>query len=151
MQRLAVRQYDLQYASHRPTVLHWFDCDRNFVTWLERLLAPSHVDHVGWIARLRYPVRGRTVAALRVKLQKAVWVGPKPFRHRPFQRDSLPRVEGGCPMMSEYRQAKSHGSGKHCANHKRSNLHPYHPIVFNSDSQYAECRKKRPHNANAFV
>src|SRR5215472_17678322 len=55
-QGLAIGQHDLFDSPDRIAVLDGRECDRDFVAWLETILAPTQVDHVRRIAGLGRPV-----------------------------------------------------------------------------------------------
>src|ERR1700732_1246984 len=81
---LATGEHDLLYAADRLAVLDRHECDSDFIARVERLLAPAEVDHVRRIASLGCPMHQVAFVILRVKLQKAMRIGPKPFCYRGF-------------------------------------------------------------------
>jgi hypothetical protein len=100
---LAIGEHDLLNAADRLAVLDRHESDSDFVTRLECLLAPAEVDHVRRIASLGRPVYDVALVILGIKLQKAMRIGPKPFRYRCFHGGPFRRVVCGRAVVREQR------------------------------------------------
>jgi len=100
---LAIGEHNLLYAADRLAVLDRHECDSDFIARFERLLAPAKVDHVRRIASLGCPMHDVALFILRIKFQKAMGIGPNPFRDGPFQCDLFRRVIGSSAVVREQR------------------------------------------------
>src|SRR5580704_12055656 len=99
MQRLAIGEHDLQQTAGWPAIFNRLHSDRHFVARLERSLAPTAVNHVGRIARLRNPMRDIAAFILDVITQEAVRIGPKPSRDCTLHYDRFPAFKGRGTMV----------------------------------------------------
>src|ERR1700722_17918219 len=63
-QRLTVGEHNFQNFSRRLAVFYRFECDADFVSGLESVLAPTFFYHVGGVVGLSDPVYDGTVGIL---------------------------------------------------------------------------------------
>jgi hypothetical protein len=105
LQNLAIGEDHLFDTADRQAVLDGLHSDSDLISRFERLLAPAQVDHVGWITGLGSPMRDVALVILHIEPQKAVWIGPKPFRDDSFQGQLFRRVVGRRAVVREQRNA----------------------------------------------
>src|ERR1700730_18165888 len=111
---LTVGQHDLLEASDRVAVLGAQDRNGDLVTWLEGVVGPSALDHVGWIANFNGPMCDGSGFILGVELQETMGIRPGPRGYGTLNGYRGGRFERRRSMMREQRarqSQKSHGEG----------------------------------------
>jgi hypothetical protein len=101
LQGLSIREHNLHQTPEWLTILDWFQRDRNFIPRLEGLLAKTIRDYVRRGLSLHNPMYRSSVFTLYVEAQKAMGIGPKPFRDGSLHGDCLPDVENRIAVVCQ--------------------------------------------------
>src|SRR5260370_7748901 len=80
--------------------------DGNFIPRFEGRLAPTYVDHVPGIFSLSNPTHHLAAFTLYVKLEKAMRIGPVPFRDATLHRKHFTHVKHRRSVVPEDRHSR---------------------------------------------
>src|SRR4029077_18242708 len=92
-QLLSIGEHDRQQPPERPAIPDWLQSDGNFIARLKGLLGITGRDDVGSTLSLDDPVYRLAVFIFDVEPQKAMRIGPKPFRDGTLQSKFFRGVE----------------------------------------------------------
>ena len=90
--------------------------NNDFIPGLEHRLAPALVGHARCTCRFYNPMRRVTTVVLRIDLQEAVGIGPKPLRDRSLHRDHFRGVVHRGPVVCEQRNGNRQQTNRYQGN-----------------------------------